>query len=661
MINKIKEYFSFFMILPLVFGILLFKVIYNNPRIFHNYIELIGLFMSFIIGVIVLVKCEKESVVFYINLGVSFLLVGIVIFIKIVFIHSKYFNNYIMSMIIFYYNNISYILDFLLKSTELKKICRNQIIIFLQIAILIQFGSMHINDFYIILGKINFIFMIIITIILYFMVYTNIDNKEERFFNYMFIFNRLIYYFMNFLKEKYSIDMLFFRDIFKYFSYILAYIMFFEFFFNRLLNIEKGKLRQSEELQIKLNRLLKRKNRELFDLNKCIEKSEVTKTRFLEIIKDGIITVKSDRITSINSVILDKYPFLKKENYIGLTYIKYIRMFCKHIGIHNISLNRIKNNNDNESECKKIAKLKINSDEFYVYFFKIDYLESVVYFKNITYIKRSHKIKSDYDEYIKEEKLKDIFYSNVSHELRTPINVISSAIQLNSIYLDSDDMIKIKNNNKRINQNCKRLIRTINNFIDTNKIQEGYLVPNLKVYNIVSVIENISLACNKYIKKINNTLIFDSCEEEIYAKIDKDMMERIIMNILSNMVKYGVEGGKINIDISINNGNVITTINNSLYTISEEVIKEMFDKFSKLNKSLNREKEGSGLGMFLCKALIKLQGGKLMVESSEDKGTSFIIEIPYIKDTANLEVCEDEYNIQELDYSVDIEFSDIYL
>ena len=125
MINKIKEYFSFFMILPLIVGILIFKVIYNNPRIFHNYIELIGLFMSFIIGVIVLVKCEKESVVFYINLGVSFLLVGIVIFIKIVFIHSKYFNNYIMSMIIFYYNNISYILDFLLNSNELKKIFIN--------------------------------------------------------------------------------------------------------------------------------------------------------------------------------------------------------------------------------------------------------------------------------------------------------------------------------------------------------------------------------------------------------------------------------------------------------------------------------------------------------------------------------------------------------
>lgn len=659
--SKIKEYFSILMWVPLFVGIILFKIFFNNELLFDNYIEIIGLFMSFVIGLLILVKCERESVSIYINLGISFLLIGVLLLTKILFFHSRYLDTRLIPINIFYYSNIAYLLSFVFKTNEVGKIHRNQTIVFILVELFMIFGDLYIKDFKSVLLKANGPFMCIIILLIIVFVEEKIENKEERMFHYMYIFDRLIYYTIISIGCRYSLKVDFAVDIFKYISYVLSYIIFFEFFFSKLLNIEKDKLRKSEELQISLNRLLKGKNKELSDLNTSIEKSEIRKTRLLEMIKDGIILVKLRRITYINNAILDKYPFLKNEQYIGLNYEQYIKMFSGYIGNENVKVNMINSNKNDDSIYKQVATAVINNEEFNVYIVKMNYLESMVYFKDVTYIKKSHKIRSDYDEYIKEEKLKDVFYSNVSHELRTPINVISSAIQLNSMYLNVGNMIKIKNNNKRINQNCKRLIRTINNFIDTNKIQEGYLVPNLKVYNLVSVIENISLACNKYIKKINNTLIFDSCEEEIYAKIDKDMMQRIMMNILSNMVKYGVEGGEINIDISLHDDKAAVTINNNCYSINDEIIDEMFNKFSKLNKSLNREKEGSGLGMFLSKALIELQGGTMRVETSEDKGTSFIIEGTYIKDVAGLDICQEEYNIQELDYSVDIEFSDIYL
>lgn len=117
-------------------------------------------------------------------------------------------------------------------------------------------------------------------------------------------------------------------------------------------------------------------------------------------------------------------------------------------------------------------------------------------------------------------------------------------MQVNQIYFNENNLDGVNKNRKIIKQNCLRLIRTINNFIDANKISEGYLIPNLKIHNIVNIVEEVSMASNKYIKLINNTLTFDAQEEEIYVKCDKEMITRIMLNILSNSVKYGKQGGK---------------------------------------------------------------------------------------------------------------------
>ncbi len=77
-------------------------------------------------------------------------------------------------------------------------------------------------------------------------------------------------------------------------------------------------------------------------------------------------------------------------------------------------------------------------------------------------------------------RIKKEFFANISHELKTPINLISSVLQLNKIYLKENKIDLVDNNRKIIIQNCLRLIRTINNFIDSNKISEGYVIPDKK-------------------------------------------------------------------------------------------------------------------------------------------------------------------------------------
>jgi signal transduction histidine kinase len=187
------------------------------------------------------------------------------------------------------------------------------------------------------------------------------------------------------------------------------------------------------------------------------------------------------------------------------------------------------------------------------------------------------------------------------------------------------------------------------------------MIPDFKIHNIVELVENASLASNKYIKLIDNTLIFDANQEEIYVNCDKEMITRIILNILSNSVKYGKRGGNIKVSVSIFKFEyVMIKVQNDGLEIDKETIPYIFDKFTKLNKAFNRLKEGSGLGLFLTKALIELQGGNIRLRSN-NKGNEFIITMPRITKLENKEVVYEDWETNPLEEKIDVEFSDIYI
>ena len=105
---------------------------------------------------------------------------------------------------------------------------------------------------------------------------------------------------------------------------------------------------------------------------------------------------------------------------------------------------------------------------------------------------------------------------------------------------------------------------------------------------------------------------------------------------------------------------VFIHVRNKGYMIDEEILPYIFDRFTKLNKSLNREKEGSGLGLFLCKSLLELQKGTIEVQCNEEVGTEFIITLPRAYHDEVLEE-EEEFDIDMMSEKVETEFSDIYL
>lgn len=255
-------------------------------------------------------------------------------------------------------------------------------------------------------------------------------------------------------------------------------------------------------------------------------------------------------------------------------------------------------------------------------------------------------------------KIKTHFISNISHELKTPINVIMSAIQLiNYNTKESPSYSKNKNTLAIIDDNCKRLLRLINNLIDVQKHELDDTKLNLSAVNVVNLIEMLVASVVPYAESKNLNLIFDTNKEDVILKVDSDKLERIILNLLSNAIKFSKPNGEIRVTLNFEDCLYISVTDNGI-GIAKENLNKIFDKFTQLDTSFSRKNEGSGIGLSIVKSFVLLHNGKISVKSELNKGTSFLIELP-LTETSNIETEDASYD--NLSENVKIELSDIYI
>ncbi|WP_432666352.1 ATP-binding protein [Wukongibacter baidiensis] len=260
------------------------------------------------------------------------------------------------------------------------------------------------------------------------------------------------------------------------------------------------------------------------------------------------------------------------------------------------------------------------------------------------------------------DKLKTEFFANISHELRTPLNLILSTLQLLDYKVKSEtlELKDTKKNNQIIRQNCYRLLRLINNLIDITKIDSGYFSINLKNYNLINVVEEITLSVAEYVKNKNIQLLFDTDTEEKIMACDPDQVERIILNLLSNAVKFTMPGGKILVNLVNKGESIIISIKDTGIGIPKDKVDMIFKRFRQIDKSFTRNHEGSGIGLSLTESLVEMHGGEIVVKSEYGKGSEFIISLPVkILEDSECEVENNEIKNNHVE-NINIEFSDIY-
>jgi PAS domain S-box-containing protein len=263
------------------------------------------------------------------------------------------------------------------------------------------------------------------------------------------------------------------------------------------------------------------------------------------------------------------------------------------------------------------------------------------------------------------ENLRTDFFANISHELRTPLNVILSSLQLVNLYLnngeDAIDKYKLSKYTKIMKQNCYRLLRLVNNLIDITKIDSGYLELSLENKNIVAVVEDITLSVAEYIENKSVNLIFDTETEEKIMALDPDMVERIVLNLLSNSIKFTRPNDSIYVSLYEDEDRFIISVKDTGIGIPQDKLNVIFDRFRQVEQSLIRLREGSGIGLSLVKSLVELHGGTISVKSTLGVGSEFFISLPIRKIPEDEAACTQNSSIKHSHVEmIDIEFSDVY-
>ncbi len=207
------------------------------------------------------------------------------------------------------------------------------------------------------------------------------------------------------------------------------------------------------------------------------------------------------------------------------------------------------------------------------------------------------------------------FLVNISHELKTPLNVIFSTAQLFEMYCKSgslddkkDSIIKYIESMKL---NSYRLSKLINNIVDLSKIEAGFFKLSLSNNNIVEVVEEIVMSITALTDSKGLNIIFDTNIEEKIIACDTEKIERIVLNLISNAIKFSNEGDEIFVQIKDKNEFVEISVKDNGIGIEDEYLDMIFDRFKQVDKSLSRNTEGTGVGLSLVKSIVELHGGSI--------------------------------------------------
>lgn len=231
------------------------------------------------------------------------------------------------------------------------------------------------------------------------------------------------------------------------------------------------------------------------------------------------------------------------------------------------------------------------------------------------------------------ERRKNNYLVNMSHELRTPLNIIYSIQQLVLDVNEKETLTKkdLKRYMEMSGKNIQRLLKLINDLIDSSKIDAGSYKLFIEEKDIIYTVEEAALSLKSLVEQKGVNLIFDTEIEELVMQFDENAIERCIINIVNNAAKFTSEGGEIFVNLTDDNENIRIDIRDTGCGIPKEKLNNIFDRF---NQVVNSKREasygGSGLGLTITKRLIELHNGEIFVKSEVGKGSTFTLILPKV-------------------------------
>lgn len=257
------------------------------------------------------------------------------------------------------------------------------------------------------------------------------------------------------------------------------------------------------------------------------------------------------------------------------------------------------------------------------------------------------------------ERMKSEFVSTVSHELRTPLTSILGSLGLirggaaGKLKPKVMQMIDIAHNN------AERLVRLINDILDTEKIESGRMQYHMQSLDLLALIKNSIEENRGYGERLGVELTWDeqhSVDLSIHG--DRDRLMQVMANLLSNAIKYSPPAKKVEIEIEQQGDQAMIKVTDQGPGIPQEFRTRIFQKFSQADSSDTRQKGGTGLGLAITKTIVEHHGGSIGFNTATGEGTTFYVNLPLIgqaesaltheQSIGRVLICEDDQDVASL-------------
>jgi len=221
------------------------------------------------------------------------------------------------------------------------------------------------------------------------------------------------------------------------------------------------------------------------------------------------------------------------------------------------------------------------------------------------------------------DRAKTTFFSNVSHEFRTPLTLTLGLIE--------EELREQAAPNERLTiayRNALRLLKLVNMLLDFSRIEAGRIEALYEATDLGALTEELASVFRSAIEKAGLRLLVDcpSLPEDVY--IDREMWEKIVLNLLSNAFKFTFEG-EITVSLRHFDEHATLSIADTGVGIPAAELPRVFERFHRVRGTRSRTDEGTGIGLALVQELVKLHGGEITAQSAEDRGTTFSVSIPF--------------------------------
>ncbi len=228
----------------------------------------------------------------------------------------------------------------------------------------------------------------------------------------------------------------------------------------------------------------------------------------------------------------------------------------------------------------------------------------------------------------KSEQTRREFVANVSHELRTPLTNVKSYAE--TILSAGDELpLELRNNFLGvIVSEADRMTRIVKDLLTLTKFDYGKMEMNISRFPFAEAVKNVHKAVALDARKHGHTLTLDCPDDLPQVDGDRERIEQVIMNIVSNAIKYTADGGKIDIVAGTAGKNVFVRVSDNGIGIPEKDLPRLFERFYRVDKARSRESGGTGLGLSIAKEILNQHKGDIRIESVYGEGTDVTITLP---------------------------------